>query len=177
MTYDINFLNSKVIVSNGIFSYLGLDGYSKEEDYLINNINEQIQENYNQFFINITIFINNYIKYILNPTSNDNFNSYNTSKANVDYIQGKLFNISNYIDEQTNIINNKIQQMKDDIGNQQNSYNKLLKSLGAQDGMDHESSLMIDESVDLYKIQYIKNIILIIGVIILIFMLIKVYNK
>ena len=68
MTDDINFLNSKVIVSDHIFSYLGLDGYTKDEDNLINQINERIQENHNQFFINITDFINVYIKHILNPT-------------------------------------------------------------------------------------------------------------
>jgi Na+/phosphate symporter len=94
----------------------------------------------------------------------------------VDSVQGKLFNISNYIDEQTNKINNKIQEVKDDIDKQQKSYKFLLKSLGIQEEMDHDTTLMTDESVDLYKIQYIKNII-IIGVVILIIMLIKVYNK
>jgi len=177
MTDDINFLNSKVIVSDRIFSYLGLDGYTKDEDYLINQINERIQENHNQFFINIRDFINVYIKHILNPTSGEYLNLYNNAEANVDSVQGKLFNISNYIDEQTNKINNKIQEVKDDIDKQQKSYKFLLKSLGIQEEMDHDTTLMTDESVDLYKIQYIKNIIIIIGVVILIIMLIKVYNK
>jgi hypothetical protein len=159
MTDDINFLNSKVIVSDRIFSYLGLDGYTKDEDHLINQINERIQENHNQFFINIRDFINVYIKHILNPTSGEYLNLYNNAEANVDSVQGKLFNISNYIDEQTNKINNKIQEVKDDIDKQQKSYKFLLKSLGIQEEMDHDTTLMTDESVDLYKIQYIKNII------------------
>jgi hypothetical protein len=177
MTDDINFLNSKVIVSDSIFSYLGLDGYTKDEDYLILKINERIQENHNQFFIKIKDFINVYIKYILNPSSGENYNLFNNAKADVDHVQGKLFNISNYIDDQTNKLNDKIKNIKDDIEKQQNSYKFLLKSLGEKEEIDHDSTLMTDESVDLYKIQYIKNIIIIIGVILLIFMIIKVYNK
>jgi len=177
MTGDIDFLNSKVIVSDRIFSYLGLDGYTKDEDHLIKQINERIQENHDQFFINITEFINVYIKHILNPTSGEYLNLYNNAESNVDYVQNKLSNISTYIDEQTNKINNKIQKVKDDIEKQQKSYKFLLKSLGLQEEIDHDTTLMTDESVDLYKIQYIKNIIIIIGVIILIIMLIKLYNK
>jgi gas vesicle protein len=177
MTGDIDFLNSKVIVSDRIFSYLGLDGYTKDEDYLIKQINESIEENHNQFFINIREFINIYIQHVLNPTSGEDYNLYNNSKAKVEYVQNNLSNISNYIDEQTNNINEKIQNIKNDIEKQQKSYKFLLKSLGIQEEIDHDTTLMTDESVDLYKIQYIKNIILIIGVIILIIMLIKVYNK
>jgi hypothetical protein len=177
MTGDIDFLNSKVIVSDRIFSYLGLDGYTKDEDYLIKQINESIEENHDQFFINIREFINIYIQHVLNPTSGEDYNLYNNSKARVEYVQNNLSNISNYIDEQTNNINEKIQNIKNDIEKQQKSYKFLLKSLGIQEEIDHDTTLMTDESVDLYKIQYIKNIILIIGVIILIFMLIKVYNK
>jgi len=177
MTGDIDFLNSKVIVSDRIFSYLGLDGYTKDEDYLIKQINESIEENHNQFFINIREFINIYIQHVLNPTSGEDYNLYNNSKAKVEYVQNNLSNISNYIDEQTNNINKKIQNIKNDIETQQKSYKFLLKSLGIQEEIDHDTTLMTDESVDLYKIQYIKNIIIIIGVIILIIMLIKVYNK
>jgi len=177
MTGDIDFLNSKVIVSDRIFSYLGLDGYTKDEDYLIKQINESIEENHDQFFINIREFINIYIQHVLNPTSGEDYNLYNNSKARVEYVQNNLSNISNYIDEQTNNINEKIQNIKNDIEKQQKSYKFLLKSLGIQEEIDHDTTLMTDESVDLYKIQYIKNIIIIIGVIILIIMLIKVYNK
>ena len=178
MTDDINFLNNKVIVSDGIFSYLGLDDiYTKEEDKLIIINNEKMEENHNQFFINIKDFINVYIKYIINPTSQDYINLYNKKKVDVDQVQGNLFGISNQIDNQTNKINIKIEKIKVDIEKQQKLYNKLLKLLGRQEEIDHGSYLMTDESVNLYKIQYIKNIILIIGVFILIFMLIKVYNK
>ena len=178
MTDDINFLNHKVVVSDGIFSNLGLDDtYTKEEDNLIVTNNEKMEENQNQFFINIKDFINVYIKHIIDPTSLDYLNLYNKKKVDVEYVQGKLFGISNMIDNQTNNINIKLEKTKANIEKQQKLYNKLLKLLGRQDEIKHGTTLMTDESVDLYKIQYIKNIILIIGVFILIFMLIKVYNN
>ena len=62
------------------------------------------------------------------------------------------------------------------ISDEDKYYKKLLKKINNIKGTDNGSSLLINESVELYKSQYIDNSILIVGIIAFIVILYTMYK-
>jgi hypothetical protein len=63
------------------------------------------------------------------------------------------------------------------ISDEDKYYKDLLNKINNIKGSDNSSSLLINESVELYKSQYIENSILIVGIIAFIVILYTMYKQ
>jgi len=117
-------MNLKLLSDSNIFSYSPLilnNGSDKAKKYY-----EQINTNNRQFYIAIKDYMETYVDYILNPTSNDYISKFNRSQAQLDTVKFNLNKITNNIDLDIIKKNNDIKIKNDNIKKQYIIYNKLL---------------------------------------------------
>ena len=159
----VDFMDYGAFVSNNIFSYLGNNTLKQQSTS--NEIYEKIDEINRQFISSLGDYVDSYINYLLNPSSNTYLNTYQNNKTIAINNKDKLTQLSYSIG--TNISNMVLasSETKNMISDEDKYYKKLLKKINNIKGTDNGSSLLINESVELYKSQYIDNSILIVWII------------
>ena len=169
----VDFMDYGAFVSNNIFSYLGNNTLKK--DYS-NKIYEKIDETNRQFISSLGDYVDSYINYLLNP-SNTYWDTYQKNKTTAIYNKDKLRQLSYSIGNDTSNMVSVTSEKRNMISDEDNYYKDLLNKINNIKGSDNSSSLLINESVELYKSQYIENSILIVGIIAFIVILYTMYKQ
>ena len=122
-------------------------------------------------------FSNAYINYKLYPQYDEHKNTYLNYKGIIESLQAQVFIATNDVQkniddltEMTKELNKKINSVKTNNKNLQKHLNDIMND-------SNGSKLLIDQSKSLYIQKYISNITLLIGSIILLITLFKVYHK
>jgi len=125
--------------------------------------------------------IDDYKKYYILTNKNPEYQEYSKFFSminnNLTTINKDLFIISNDIQRNTDILNNQINILDEKMISEKDIYKKLSFALKQKNGRNNSSFVMIDESIDLYKRQYISNWNIIIGILLLSFFSLNIIRK
>jgi hypothetical protein len=169
----VDFMNYGSFVSDDIFSYLGETKLNNRE--YVNKIYEKIDETNRKFAGSLKEYVESYINYLLNPSSTY-WVTYQTNQSTAVFNKDNLTKISYSIQSDTAKLASQTSEKKNRINNEEKTYKSLLKKINNINSVDNSSALLIDESTELYKSQYIDNSILIFGIIVLLVVLYKLYK-
>jgi len=176
----VNFINNGFVVSDNIFSSLGGDNLINKSDIVnktnINKIYEKIDSTNKKFISSLKEYLDSYVNYLLNPSSNTYWNTYQMNDSIVKNNKNELTQISYGIQSETANMSSQTSGKKSMISQEQTYHNTLLGKENDITKSDNSSSQLIDESIEMYKSQYIDNCILIFGIIILLIMTYKLYK-
>jgi len=170
----VDFMNYGSFVSDDIFSYLGETKISNKE--YVNKIYEKINETNNKFIASLKEYVDSYVNYLLNSSSNTYWTTYQNKKATAVNNKDNLIKLSYSIESDTKKIASQTADKRGRINNEEKTYKKYLKKINNLKSSDNSSSLLMDESNELYKSQYIDNCILIVGILVLLIILYRMYN-
>ena len=122
-------------------------------------------------------YIKSYVNYSMNSDNNEAINAYNAGKSHVQTIKSNVFSTTNEIQSDIDKLYNEIEILDAKIEIEKAKNKKLnemyTKLLNSGDG----SSGLISDYTDLYKIQYITNISIIIGMFIILGLLFSIFKK
>ena len=142
----------------------------------LNTIIEKMSTVKDSFFSVLDDFKKHYILYHKNPEYDEYSRVYNENKNQLQMLQKDMFNINNSIQTSTDAISDiktklekKLEENKEKLSNLETIMESLSQN---NDG----SGIMKDDFVILYNLQYLQNICIFIGIIILI-MLFGVFFK
>jgi len=169
----VDFMNYGSFVSDDIFSYLGETRLNNKE--YVTKIYEKIDETNRKFAGSLTEYVESYINYLLNPSSTY-WVTYQTNQATAVFNKDNLMKLSYSIQSDTAKLASQTSAKKSRINDEEKSYKSLLKKINSINSVDNSSSLLMDESTELYKSQYIDNSILIFGIIVILIVLYKLYK-
>jgi hypothetical protein len=158
------------LIPNKIFEYNGID--NKTQEYY-----EKIDGSIRQFFSTMSEFIPSYITSLVYPDSYEYVNTSNTNKALVEKSIGDLFIINNNIKNDIKNLKNKNTKLKSSANSQSIIYTGLVDDYQDMNASNNGANILLNESIDLYKIQYLINLFIIIGIIILIISLYQIYKN
>uniref|UniRef100_A0A6C0B0S0 Uncharacterized protein n=1 Tax=viral metagenome TaxID=1070528 RepID=A0A6C0B0S0_9ZZZZ len=122
-------------------------------------------------------FLNSYINYKLYPGYSENENIYSNNKANIDSIQASLFTTSNDIQKNMESLNQQISLLNDKLTKEKITQDQLKKKLSQHHSTNDGSDLLINESSELYKMQRVTNIGMVLGIFFSMFIVFRVYSK
>ena len=169
----VDFMNYGSFVSDDIFSYLGETKLNNRE--YVNKIYEKIDETNRKFAGSLTEYVESYMNYLLNPSST-HWTTYQSTQATAVFNKDNLMKLSYSIQSDTAKLASQTSAKKSRINDEEKSYKSLLKKINSINSVDNSSSLLMDESTELYKSQYIDNSILIFGIIVILIVLYKLYK-
>ena len=170
----------KKILSDKIFDSLNTNENSQEYYDKINIINtyyERIDGIIKQFFSTVSEFIPSHITSLVYSDIYQYLNTSNTNKALVEKAIGDLYMINHNIKSNIEIIKNENSILQQSLKSQETSHTELLGEYQDKVSINNGSDVLFNESVDLYKMQYLINIFIIIGVITLIISLYQIYKN
>ena len=119
----------------------------------------------------------NFIKYKLNPTSSNDYNAFIQSQVETDTITNSMQALFYQIQDENMILQKNLKHSKMLIIKEEKKRTKLKRIYVDEQPIDNSSSIMISNSVENYKSQYISNWIMFIGIIIISISLVKVFKK
>ena len=131
----------------------------------------------NQFPAILSDFIPAYVNTKLSPDNPTYLNTYNSCKDNITQVQSQLFITTNNIQSEIDNLNSNNATLDSNINAEQTKNIELTNSLQQILSVDSGASILIGETTEIYKTQYISNVAIIIGIIVLIIMLFSVYRK
>ena len=124
-------------------------------------ITEKLNTYKDKFYSMLDDFSNSFINYKLYPGYSENENIYSTNNANQN-----IENLHEYIDD----LHKKLTKEK-------NKHSILQKKMHQTGSSSDGSGLLIDETNDLYKLQRITNIGMVIGILATLLLLFKVFSN
>jgi hypothetical protein len=122
-------------------------------------------------------FSNSYVNYKLYPEYKDYEKIYSNSKRIIEQLQADLFVTTNDVQNNIDQLNKILKNINKEIDSEKTKNIKLIKYLKDITSDSDSSDLLMNESKSLYVKKYISNITLLIGSILLLFSLFKVYGK
>jgi hypothetical protein len=150
---------------------------SNEIDNKTQEYYEKIDGNIRQFFSTISEFIPSYITTLVYPDSYEYSTISSTNKALVEKTIGDLFITNNNIKNHIKKIKNENDALGSTASSQSIIYTSLLGDYQDMNSINNGADILLNESIDLYKIQYLINLFIIIGIIILIISLYQIYKN
>jgi hypothetical protein len=168
------------LISDKIFNSIEVNNKSQEYYDKLNIINtyyERIDGNVRQFFSTISEFIPSYITTLVYPDNYQYSITSNTNKALVEKAISDLYKINNNIKTNIESIKKENKTLELSVNTQSKEHNELLGEYQDKTAINNGSDILFNESVDLYKMQYLINFFMIIGVIILIISLYQIYKN
>jgi len=139
---------------------------------------EETVNTYSQQFSSILDdFKKAYVLHNMSPDNNEYQNNYNNKKGQLDSIFSKLFVTTNNIQTEIEKLNKEIGIIDKKIQSEKAMNQKLTKGMSQIITSDNGSSKLIDETTDMYKIQYISNIMIIVGIFLLLTMMFVIFKK
>jgi len=136
---------------------------------------DKIDTLYQRFTGSINEYMKNYVQYNLDTTSYDKYNIFINNRVEVDSLTKIMQTLSYEIQNDTVTLNKNMSGVKTLIKNEKIKQQKLIKQESYDIPVDNSSSLMISNSVENYKSQYISNWIMFIGIIIISICLVKMF--
>lgn len=122
-------------------------------------------------------FIHAFILFHKDNSYNEYQQLYITSKKNLDDQNAKMYDNINILRNNINKLHNEIAIKNKQIGVSTNANNATAKALTNLDSTNNSSQILIDNSKEMYKDQYINNVTKVIGIFILIYFFFNVFSK
>lgn len=144
---------------------------------IINKYYERIDGIIRKFFSTLRDFINSYINTLVYSDNYQYTTTSSTNKALVETVIKELNDINNNIKEYIKNIKKENNGIESTVNTQSNEHSKLLQKYKNASAINNGSDILFNQSIDLYKMQYLINFFIIIGVFILIISLYQIYKK
>ena len=112
-------------------------------------------------------FIKSYVLYNKDNTYNEYLQTYTTSKENLDNQNAAMFATINDLQNNIDELNAQIVQQNKTLGTNLQQNTTTSNKLTNLNGTNKSAKILIENSKELYKLQYIDNISKVIGIIIL----------
>jgi hypothetical protein len=168
------------LISDKIFDSLRVNN-KKQEYYdelnVINTYYDRTDGTIRQFFSSISEFIPSYITSLVYPDIYQYTTTSDTKKALVEKTIKDLNGINNNIKTSIQEIKNKNKKLGEGVDKEDEEHDNLKGEYQDKTAINNGSDLLFNESINLYKIQYLINLFIILGVIILIISLYQIYKN
>ena len=110
-------------------------------------------------------FRKQYISYSKNSQNNENQQLYQSIQANVENENAKLFILDNAIEKGMEELNKKLLENNKKIEIEKKENEKMKKYLARIENQYHGSDEMISNFKEIYRMHYLKNVSLVLGII------------
>jgi predicted RND superfamily exporter protein len=100
-----------------------------------------------------------------------------TSKQNLDDQNAEMYSTVNELHNNITSLHKDIGVKNNQIGVSMSANNASAVALNNLDGINNSSQLLIDNSKELYKDQYINNVTKVLGIFIIIYLFFKVFSN
>ena len=140
-------------------------------------ITEKLNTYKDKFYSMLDDFSNSFINYKLYPGYSENENIYSTNKSNLESIQANIFIATNNANQNIENLHEYIDDLHKKLTKEKNKHSILQKKMHQTGSSSDGSGLLIDETNDLYKLQRITNIGMVIGILATLLLLFKVFSN
>jgi peptidoglycan hydrolase CwlO-like protein len=130
-----------------------------------------------KFYSALDDFSNSYINYKLYPGYSENENIYANNKAILESLQADVFVATNDVQRNIETLNGLITDLNSKISAEKNKNATLKSQLSQLMSSSNGANSLIGESSELYKMQWMSNITLFIGIFLVLITLFKVFKK
>lgn len=130
-----------------------------------------------KFYSALDDFSNSYINYKLYPGYSENQNIYANNKAILESLQADVFVATNDVQRNINSLNLLISDLNSKISTEKTKNAKLKSQLSQLMSSSNGANSLIGESSELYKMQWLSNITLFIGIFLVVIIIFKVFSK
>jgi peptidoglycan hydrolase CwlO-like protein len=142
-------------------------------DQIIDKLNAYTSK----FYSALDDFSNSYINYKLYPGYNENENIYANNKAILESLQADVFIATNDVQKNIDTLNGLIKDLNSKISREKTKNTDLKNQLTQLTSTSNGANSLIGESSELYKMQWLSNITLFIGIFLVLITLFKVFSK
>jgi uncharacterized protein YdiU (UPF0061 family) len=122
-------------------------------------------------------FRQSYIVHHAHPDSQESANIYAQNKGQITAANTALFTLKNTVQSETDTINGLINTLVTTLQTEKISYTTLLDKISQKKGKERSAYNLIHESKESYKYQYMKNVTIIAGDLLLIYLIYRLYKK
>jgi site-specific DNA-adenine methylase len=140
--------------------------YSKRLDSLKNAFSSAIDEFYNTYIIHYT-----------NPSSVEYTQIYAQQNGQIASLNSSLFKLYTDIQNANESLNKQISKINVNLEKQKIANSELYEKLNDKRGKELGAVHLKIESADIYRLQYLKNVTLLLGNLILIYILYRLSKK
>lgn len=130
-----------------------------------------------KFYSALDDFSNSYINYKLHPGYSENENIYANNKAILESLQADVFVATNDVQRNIDTLNGLIIDLNSKISAEKRKNATLKSQLSQLMSSSNGANSLIGESSELYKMQWMSNIALFIGIFLILITLFKVFKK
>ena len=128
--------------------------------------NEKLSQLIDTFFSILDDFMKYYVFYNKNPDYEEYSNLYYEKKNQIQQINTELFKLKNSIENETQKINNNVFIINEELEKQKIKNKKLKEMLKNIKKVNNGSDELIDDYKEIYKLNYIYNIAMFLGIVI-----------
>jgi peptidoglycan hydrolase CwlO-like protein len=130
-----------------------------------------------KFYSALDDFSNSYVNYKLYPGYSENENIYANNKAILESLQADVFVATNDIQRNIDTLNSLITDLNAKISTEKTNNTTLKSQLSQLTSSSNGADSLIGESSELYKMQWLSNVTLFIGIFLILTTLFKVFSK
>ena len=151
--------------------------YENQSKQKMNDFNELISKTVNDYIVNIKKLYDSLIEYKSNLSSNDTYDNFKYDLLQVDTSIRYLTRLSYEVQSETIKLNQNMESTKTSISDEEKKHGNMMGVYLDDKKVINSSTIMINNSVDSYKSQYISNCIMFVGIIIISIYLVKVFKR
>ena len=122
-------------------------------------------------------FRQSYIVHHAHPDSQESANIYAQNKGQITAANTAIFSLKNTVQSETDTINGLTNTLDTRLQTEKSSYTTVLDKLDQKKGKERSAHLLIRESKEGYKYQYMKNVTIIAGDLLLLYLIYRLYTK
>jgi len=130
-----------------------------------------------KFYSALDDFSDSYINYKLYPGYSENQNIYANNKAILESLQADVFVATNDVQRNIDTLNGLITDLNAKINIEKTKNTTLKSQLSQLMSSSNGADLLIGEASELYKMQWLSNVTLFIGIFLVLITLFKVFSK
>ena len=130
-----------------------------------------------KFYSALDDFSDSYINYKLYPGYSENQNIYANNKAILESLQADVFVATNDVQRNIDTLNGLITDLNAKINTEKSKNTTLKSQLSQLTSTSNGADSLIGESSELYKMQWMSNVTLFIGIFLVLITLFKVFKK
>lgn len=136
----------------------------------------KIQTYTEQFPLVLSDFKTAYVNHHKNPEYEAYTDTYNTYNESINTINGQLFSVTNGIQKNIDDLNKSLHTLDEKLSTEKSTNTSLIQKLSQIRASNNGSAEMVDNSKDLYKSQYIINVTIFIGILVICIMMYRIFR-
>ena len=142
-----------------------------------NRYSEKINSISQQFFSVLEDFKKYYVFFNKNPEVNEYQQFYLNSKTQLQNLNRDIFNTTNDIEKDIENLNRVMSGLNIKLSNEKELSGELTKLMNNLNNTGNGAYTMLEDTSEIYKKQYYKNIELVMGIALISYMLVNVFNS